>query len=134
VTTTRKLIQRFSNVDAEHFRKLKERFEKTSGKEKRLVKGEIADIEEKLAIEQAVFEIERRLLQALNSFNQSLRQAMERVANSLYPYDAVSHLSQARQVLKGIMDLVQEAKALEERILGLIKAEKNLLKQELKTS
>jgi hypothetical protein len=134
VMNTRRLVQRLSNVDAEHFRKLKERFEKTSGKEKRLVKGEIADIEEKLAIEQAVFEMERRLLQALNSFNQSLRQAMERVANSLYPYDAVSHLSQARRVLKGIMDLVQEAKALEERILGLIKAEKNLLKQELKTS
>ena len=134
VTNTRNLVQRLSNVDAEHFRKLKERLEKTTGKEKRLVKAEIADIEEKLAMEQAVFEIERKLLQALSSFNKCLRLAMDRLANSLYPYDAATPLSQAREALNGIMHLIREAKTLEERVLALIKAEKGLLKKERDTA
>lgn len=134
VMNTRRLIQRLSNVDAEHFRKLKERLEKATGKEKRLLQAEVASIEEKLGIERAVFEIERKTLQALNSFNQFLRAALERVTNSAYPYDAISHLSHAQEALKGIMDLVREAKVLEEKILGLIKAEKHLLKKERDTS
>ena len=68
------------------------------------MKAEIADIEEKLAIEQTVFEIERKLLQALSSFNQCLRLAMHRLANSFYHYDAATHLSQAREVFNGILE------------------------------
>jgi hypothetical protein len=130
VRRVHRLFQRLGAVDAAHYKEIKERFERASGKEKSFLKGEIAGEEEKLAIERSVFELERKLAQALNTFNQSLRAASDCIRNSPYPYDANAHLSQAKVFLEGILKLIKETKELEVKLLSLIKAEKGFLKRE----
>ena len=81
-------------------------------------------------MEKSIFEIERKLGQGLNSLHQLLRAAVDRIKRSPYPYDAKGSLSQAREVLNEILALIKEAKALEDKLVGLVKAERKLLKKE----
>jgi len=53
---------------------------------------------------------------------------------SPYPYDANAPLAKARTVLKDILEMAKETKALEEKLIRLTKSEKKLLKKERKTA
>jgi len=128
------LFQRLGAVDAQHFKELKDRLEKSSGKEKKLVKSETEGEEEKLRIERTIFEFERKLTQALNSFNQYLKAAIEHIRSSPYPYDAIHPLSEAKKVLNNIFSMIKETGQLEEKLIALTKTEKNLLKKEKKVT
>jgi len=130
VQNLQRLFQRLGTVDAQHFRELKERLEKSSAKEKKLIMAEIEGEEEKLKIEQEVLEFERRLTQALNSFNQFLKSAIDHIRSSPYPYDAVHPLAEAKKVLTAILDMIKETGQLEEKLLSLAKTEKTFLKKE----
>jgi hypothetical protein len=85
---------------------------------------------EKLKIEQEVFEIDRRLTQALNSFNQCLKSSIEHMRSSPFPYDAIHPLAEAKKVLTGILDMIKGTGQLEEKLISLAKAEKSNLKKE----
>jgi hypothetical protein len=124
------LIQRLGTVDAQNYGDLKERLEKATGKEKRLIKAEIEDEEGKIGIERTFFEFERKLTQTLSSFNQHLKVAIDQVSSSPHPYDAVGPLAEARKVLINIIEMIKETEQLEEKLVNLIKTEKKLLKKE----
>jgi hypothetical protein len=128
------LFQRLDAVDAQHFKELKDHLEKLSGKEKKLVKSEIEGEEEKLRIERTIFEFERKLMQALNSFNQHLKSAIEHIRNSPYPYDSIHPLSEAKKILSNIINMIKETGELEEKLVSLVKTEKKLLKKEKTTT
>jgi hypothetical protein len=130
VNNLQKLFQRIGTVDAERFRELRDRLEKTTGKEKRLLKAEIAGEEEKVQMERAVFQLERKLGQALNRFNELLKAAIGRIRNSSYPYDAMQPLTEAKEVLNAILQMIREIKELEKKLVALTKTEKRLLKKE----
>jgi hypothetical protein len=125
-----KLFQRLGAVDAQHFQGLKGRLENTIGKEKKIVKAEIEREEEKLRVERAVFEFERKLRQALNSFNQHMTKALDHIRSSPYPYDAIHPLSDAKTILSNMLTMIKDAGQLEENLVSLVNAEKRLLKNE----
>jgi hypothetical protein len=117
-------------VDAQQYQELKERLAKATGKEKKLLAAEFQKEEEKLRLEKSIFEMEGRLGQGLNSLHQLLSAAVDRLKRSAYPYDAKGPLPQARVVLTEILALIKEAKAFEDKLVGLVKAERKLLKKE----
>ena len=126
----RRLFQRIIVIDAKQFREQKGRKENADAEEKQILKTEIADEAEKLNIENAILEFERRLDQYLASFNNNLRLTVDLIRGSSYPYDAKPSLSNAQLVLKQILDILNAIKALEERLIGLIKKQEGLLKRE----
>ena len=128
------LFLRIDAVDAKHLQELRERMAKVDGKERQVVKTEIVEEEEKIRIEKTILEFERKLAQYLNSFNKFILEAVEHIKRSPYPYDANAPLSQARAVLKGILEMAKETKLLEDRLVKLTKTEKKLLKKEQKTA
>lgn len=81
-------------------------------------------------LEKSIFELERKLGHGLNSLHQLLRAAVDRIKRSPYPFDAKQPLSQARAVLNEILALIKEAEVLEDKLVGLVKAERKLLKKE----
>ena len=130
IRSIQKLFQRLDVMDAHHYQELKERLASATGKEKKLLADELQGQEEKLRLEKSIFEIETKLGQGLNSLHQFLSAAVDRFKRSPYPYDAKGPLSQARAVLNDILALIKEAKALEDKLVGLVKAERKLLKKE----
>lgn len=134
VLNLHKLFQRLDAVDAAHFKELRERLGKASGKEKKLIQEEIEGEEEKIKIEKTVFELDRRLVQAFNAFNKYIGGSLVHLRESPYPSDALPQLSQAGKVLQGILGMIKEAEVLEEKLVALGKQEKKLLKKELETA
>jgi hypothetical protein len=134
VQNLRKLFQRIDIIDLKELQELKERLSKVDDKEKQIVKAEIREEEEKIRIEKTILEYETRLGQYLNSFNGFLMQAVDHIRGSPYPYDSNAPLVRARVVLKDILEMVKETKALEEKLIRLTKEEKKLLKKERKTA
>ena len=61
-------------------------------------------------------------------------EAVNHIRGSPYPYDANAPLSRARIVLKDILEMAKETKALEEKLIRLTKEEKKLLKKERETA
>lgn len=130
VQKLQRLFQRLNTVDAQHFNELKSRFEKATGKEKKIIKAELEAEEEKIQIERAIFEFERKLSQGLNLFNQCLKSAIEHIRNSPHPYDCIHSLSEGKKVLTNIFNIIKETGQLEKKLLSLVKMEKKLLKKE----
>jgi len=133
VQKLRKIFQRIGVADANQLREQKERIAKAQGDEREILKKEIVDEEEKLKIENSIFEFEERLGQYMNLFNQLIAQSVEHIRASPYPLDAEPHLAKARVILKDISEMLRETKSLEEKLVKLTKAEKMLLKKEKKT-
>ena len=125
-----RLFQSLDVVDAKNFKELQDRLAKASGKERKLIQVEMEEEEGKLKIEKAIFELDRRLAQALGAFNQYIMAAMNHIRGSPYPYDATPQISQAGAVLKSILAIIKETETLEEKLVTLGKAEKKLLKKE----
>ena len=134
VAKLKKLFQRIDKVDIGHLQELKERLAKVDGKEREIVRAELAGEEEKIKIEKAIFDFEKNLAQYLTSFNQYLTSAVDHLKNSPYPYDAKPYLEKARVVLKDIMEMLKETKSLEEKLIRLTKVEKKFLKKERETA
>ena len=87
-----------------------------------------------MKIEQAVFQLEKKLTQALNSFNQYLKTAIDHMKASPYPYDAIHPLTESKKVLMNIFNTIKETGQLEEQLVTLTKTEKDLLNKERKTT
>ena len=134
VLNLQKLFKRLDAVDATHFKELKERMGKVTGKEKKLIKAEISGEEEKIGIEKTIFEFERKLGQFLGSFNKFIMTAVDQIRGSLYPYDAKAYIQKAESVLRDILGMIKETKELEEKLISLVKIEKKLLRKERKDS
>ena len=130
----RKLFQHIDIIDLKELQELKERLGKVDDKERQIVKAEIKEEEEKIRIEKMILEYETKLGQYLNSFNGFLMQAVDHIRGSPYPYDANTPLAKARTVLKDILEMAKETKALEDKLIRLTKSEKKLLKKERKTA
>jgi hypothetical protein len=125
-----KLFKRIRLVDVNEIEEQKKRMEKVDEKEKQILKAELVDEEEKLKIEKAIFAFEQNLNQNIDSFNKHLGMATEQLRTTPYPYDAMPSLSNSQLVLKQISDILKKIKALEERLIGLIKTQERLLKRE----
>jgi len=134
VAKLKRLFQRIDKVDIEHLQELKERLARVDGKEREVVRSELAGEEEKIRMEKAIFDFEKKLAQYLTSFNQCLTSAVDHLRSSPYPYDAKPYLEKARVALKDIMEMLKETKSLEEKLIRLTKVEKKFLKKERKTA
>jgi hypothetical protein len=113
---------------------MKNRLTRSNGKDKLALEKEIFIEEEKMKIEQNVLALEQKLEQGMDYFNNLLRQAVQVLNSTTYPADAAQHLSQARMSLKETVNIIEQMKRLEDKLLQLTKNEKNLLKAEKKTS
>lgn len=130
VQKLQKTFKRIGSVDATQLKEKKERIAKVDAKERQILKAEIAADEEKLIIEKKILEFEERLDQYMSSFNKYIGQAVEHIRGSPYPYDAKPYLEKGRVVLKDISEMLKDIKALEDKLVKLIRAEKGLLKKE----
>ena len=126
----RKLFGQLGAADSKQLQELKGRMTKTNGKERKILKAEIRDEEEKLRIERAIVELEQKLGSYVNVFNERLGLSLQHIRNSPYPYDAKPCLAKARVILKDISEILKEIKILEGEIIKLTKLEKRLLKKE----
>jgi len=104
------------------------------GKERDMIKAELREEGEKLKLEKAIFDTEKKLGQYLASFNQYLSSAADHIRASPYPYDAKPSLEKARVMVRDIMELLKETKSLEEKLVRLTKLEKRTLKKERETA
>jgi len=130
IENLQKLFKRIDIMDLKQLEELKKRMATVRGKEKKLLKEEIKAEEEKLQMEKTIFDFESKLGRYLNSFNEFVMAAANCILNSPYPYDAKGHLANARVVLKDILEMLKETKALEEKIIDLTKTERRLLNKE----
>ena len=89
---------------------------KVDGKEKAILKAEIAEEEQKIRTEKDILEYEAKLGQYLNSFNKSLAEVFDRIRASHYPYDANPSIEMSRAILKDILKIVKETKSLEKKL------------------
>ena len=134
VAKLKKLFQRIDKVDIEHLQELKERLARVDGKEREIVRVELAGEEEKIRMGKVIFDFEKNLGQYLTSFNQCLTSAVDHIRSSPYPYDAKPYLEKARVALKDIMEMLKETKSLEEKLIRLTTVEKKFLKKERETA
>ena len=134
VQKLQKTVKRIGSVDVTQLKEKKERIAKVEGKEKQILKNEIAADEEKLIFEKKILEFEERLDQYMISFNEHIKQAVEHIRGSLYPYDAKPFLEKARGSLKEMSVILKDLKVLEDKLVKLIKNEKGLLKKEKNTN
>jgi len=134
IQNLKQLLQRLRVLDAKQFQEMKNRLAKSNGKEKEALEKEIFMEEEKIKIEQNVMALEQKLEQGMNYFNNLLRQAVQLLNSTAYPADAAQHLSQARMGLKDTINIIDEMRRLEDKLLQLTKNEKILLKAEKKTA
>jgi len=130
ILNLRKIFQKISIMDVNQLREQQERLAKVDGKERQILKAEIAAEEDKLEIEKKVMGFEDKLDQYVNSFNKHLEIAVEYMRGSVYPYDAKPYLDKARIILKEIFGILKEIKKLEENLLKMTKLESKLLKKE----
>ena len=130
VQKLRKTFKRVGSVDVTQLKEKKERLEKVDGKERQIIKSEIAADEKKLILEKEILEFEEKIDQYMSSFNKYVVQALEHIRTSPYPYDAKPYLDKARGTLKEISVMLKDIKALEDKLVELIRAEKGLLKKE----
>jgi hypothetical protein len=91
---------------------------KTDDKEREILTKEIAEEYEKIKIEKSIIEIEERLNQYMNSFNESIRLTIENLRSSPYPFDADPSLSKARIVIKEISEILEETIKLEKKLVS----------------
>jgi hypothetical protein len=134
VAKLKKLFEGIDTVDLKHLQELKERMAQVQGKERVMVRAEFREEGEKLKVEKAIFDFEKKLGQYLALFNQYLTSAVDHIRGSPYPYDAKPYLEKARVILKDIMEMLKETKTLEEKLVRLTKLEKRTLKKERKTA
>lgn len=130
VLELKKTFQRIEVMDAGALQELKRRLDRVSGTEKHVLKKEIDREKEKLRIERAIIDFQTKIDQHLYSFNESLGAAIEKIRGLGYPYDAVPHIAKARVILKDLSAMVEEMKAVENKLIHLIHIEKKLLKKE----
>ena len=128
--SVRKLFGQLGTADSNQLKELKGRMAKTNGKELKILKAEIKDEEEKLRIEKMILELEQKLGQHVNIFNERLDLSLQQIRNSSYPYNAKPYLVKTRLILKDISEILKETKMLEGKIIKLTKLEKRLLKKE----
>lgn len=128
-----KTFERIQLVDSNELHKLKQRLERVSGKEKNILQKEIDREKEKIRIEKAVSGFQSRADHYLYSLNASLDSASVKMGTG-YPYDAHAHIVRARIVVKDLMEMIKEVKAVENKLLHLIDIERSLMKKERKAS
>jgi hypothetical protein len=125
-----KTFKRMGSVDMTQLKEKKVRLEKVDGKEKQILKNEIAVDEKKLILEKEILGFEERLNQNMNSFINYLVQVIEHIKTSQYPYDAKPYLDKAKGTLKEMSAVLNEIKALEDKLAEFMRDEKGLLKKE----
>jgi hypothetical protein len=127
------VFKRIRVMDADQLQKLRIRLANADGKERKILETEIADEEERIEIEKSIFVFKERLVEFLDAFNKRIELAVEKVRASAYPHDAKIHLLNARVILKQMSQMLGEMKALEDKLISLVKKDKKLLKKEKKT-
>lgn len=126
----KQLLQRLRILDDKQIQEMKNRYSKTSGKEKQLLEKEIFLEEDKMKAERDIMILEQKLEQGLGYFNNQLRQTVQVLNNSRYPSEAGPYLLQARMTLKELMEIIEEMRTYEDKLFQLSKEEKNFLKRE----
>jgi len=104
----KKLFRRMDRADLNHSKELKERLSRAEGKEREVLRAEVAGEEEKIRMEQAIFDFEKALEQDLSSFNRYLAGAVDHLRRSPYPYDAKPYLEKARGLIKDMMHMLKK--------------------------
>ena len=126
----RNFFKQIKIKDVKQMKELEERVAMAEGKEKQILKVEIAGEQEKLRIEKVIDEFESRLRNGLISFNEQLGLSVQHLKSSPYPYDVKPFLTKARVVLKDIFEISKETETLEKKLTKLVKMEKTLMNKE----
>jgi hypothetical protein len=125
-----KKFKQISTIDTEQIQNLKERLKKASEKEKNILKAELEIEEDKLKIEKVILDLEVRLNQYIDSFNKFLGHSVGHLGRPENLFEVKDNLAKARLLLNDISEILKETKSLEEKLVNLTKAERNLLKKE----
>jgi hypothetical protein len=128
------IFKQISAPDAKQVENLKKRLKKASKKNQRLLEVELEQAEKKLKIEKTIFDLEERLNQYMNSFNNFLQMAAELLGRPEHLSEVKDILGKARVVLKDINEVLSITESLEKNLVNLIEAEKKLLKKEKKSA
>jgi hypothetical protein len=120
-------------ADINHIKELKERLSRAEGKERDVLRAELAGEAENIRMEQAIFDFEKALEQDLSSFNRYLTQAVDHLRRSPYPHDTKPYLEKARGILTDMMHMLKDMKSVEDTLIRLTRVEKEFLKKEQKT-
>lgn len=134
IQNLKQLLLQLRVLDVKQIQEMKNRLARATGNEKQALEKEIFIEEEKLKAESDVVALEQKLEQGMGAFNNIMRQTVQVLNSSAYPAEAVPPLSQARMILKDIMDVIEKMKKCEENLQRLTKNEKNNLKVEMKTA
>lgn len=126
----KQLLQRLRILNDKQIQEMKNRYSKTSGKEKQLLEKEIFLEEDKMKAERDIMILEQKLEQGLGYFNNQLRQAVRVLNSSQYPAEAGPYLSQARMTLKELIEIIEKMRTYEDKLFQLSKEEKNFLRRE----
>ena len=130
--TLQKVFQQMKVLEVKQLQKLKQRIANASGKEKQILKNELAREYEKIRIEQVAGALQSRLDQYLSSFNQHIGFAIQKINEQGRPFAAKPHLYNARIILNDILKMLKDMKSMESKLVSLIITEKHLLKKERK--
>ena len=130
IENSKRLLERIRRQDIRDVSAQAQREKNVTGDEKRVVKAQIGDEDEKLGIENTFLELEGHTKRYLVSFNTAITAAGERIRQSPYAYDAKPFLARARELLSQLTEFVRQTRQLEEKLLGLCKTEKKLLRRE----
>ncbi len=132
IQNLKKILRRLSVLDDRQLMEMKNRFQKSVGKEKEELQKEIYLEEQKIETDQNVIVLERDLEKRVNRFNDLIRQSIRTLNGSQYPADAVEALSGAMATLKDVVGIVDKMKHLEDKLFQLSRKEEKLLKKEEK--
>jgi len=134
IQNIRSILQRAGILDDKQLGELKKRYAKVDGKEKKLLKIEIAEEEKNIIFEKQAIELDVKLDKYMGHFDSVLSAGIESLRKSPYPYDAKLYLDKSRIFLNTIIVILQEITGLEENLIKLTKIEEKALNEEKKNA
>lgn len=124
------MLKQTRMMDEKQLNDLKSRVEKANEKEKQIIMAAIQREEEKKKINDAIRSLEEKLLKSIETFNQSIRSAIESLNEVQSYYVAKKNLANARLILADIFNLIEQMQNFEKKLSVLTKAQTGLLRKE----
>lgn len=129
-----KIFKRLGVADEQQLKEKRTRLKKAKGEERKILKAELQRQEEIVLIERTVRELERRMAANLKAFDKALAETVRVLRQSPYMRDAAPLVFKAGRELKNVRAIVLSLKDLEERMVHIVKFERNLLGKEKKAA
>jgi len=124
------IVTKAKILDNNQMQEMRSRYEKASGKKKKLLKIEIEEEERKREIEKRIGALINRFLQQTGLFHAELEVSIGHMRNSAYPLDALSNLTKAREALREMVRIQKRMEKRQADLINISKIESKVLKKE----